>query len=567
MAVVLGGPVWADAADYDMTCDVFASHVQATCHLDWDNKGDGYRPDCTEEQTCKVAWTNEGNDCSYLTTMRGYCYDSVLNSIQCPENTYADDSAHGLCINCPPKFPYHEPFQYNYNNPGEKGIEYCYNKGCETGYSGNVYYNGTNTCTYTGSGSGGGTDGGGEDYNRIEIIPRRCSNEVEDTPIRLRNALATLITYCDYLGDMNIELISIEELDQLLYNECGLPTDINASYWDQTIYAVGYVCEEAKSNYYVACPRLNSGGIENWTIDIPIAFRCVERECSEALGDDWSGTAYGNKCSECTKKCAAGSTGYDNVNETIAHAMLCNDSKTADECKYQCAAGYYGTATSASTGCTKCPENATCAGGNNSTFVCNDKFYLAKPTDTFCTGCPENAICETGKPFKCEPGYYKQGDNATQCTSCPNNATCAGGYESFVCNSTHYVHPDTPTQCTPCPTGAKCENNWFSCEKGFYLKTSNATQCTSCPPNATCAGGAEPFVCNKGAYHDAGGCTLCPKYHEVQGTTATTDAKSRSECYVPKYVPEEYNYAEWHIDEDDTGYWGYTCQVDAPFEG
>ena len=37
---------------------------------------------------------------------------------------------------------------------------------------------------------------------------------------------------------------------------------------------------------------------------------------------------------------------------------------------YRCNSGYYGTARSASSGCTKCPSNATCAGGNGSTFVC-----------------------------------------------------------------------------------------------------------------------------------------------------------------------------------------------------
>ena len=42
---------------------------------------------------------------------------------------------------------------------------------------------------------------------------------------------------------------------------------------------------------------------------------------------------------------------------------------------YRCNSGYYGTALSASRGCTRCPTNATCAGGNNSTFVCNTGYY------------------------------------------------------------------------------------------------------------------------------------------------------------------------------------------------
>lgn len=59
---------------------------------------------------------------------------------------------------------------------------------------------------------------------------------------------------------------------------------------------------------------------------------------------------------------------------------------------YRCNSGYYGTARSASSGCTKCPSNATCAGGNGSTFVC------AK-------------------------GYYKSGSS---CADCPNNGTTSG---------------------------------------------------------------------------------------------------------------------------------------------
>ncbi|MDE6571202.1 MAG: hypothetical protein K2L95_03225 [Alphaproteobacteria bacterium] len=56
---------------------------------------------------------------------------------------------------------------------------------------------------------------------------------------------------------------------------------------------------------------------------------------------------------------------------------------------YRCAAGYYGTATSDRTGCTVCPLNATCRGGNNSTFSCKDGFYI-NSTKTGCTKCPDS---------------------------------------------------------------------------------------------------------------------------------------------------------------------------------
>jgi len=54
---------------------------------------------------------------------------------------------------------------------------------------------------------------------------------------------------------------------------------------------------------------------------------------------------------------------------------------------YKCASGYYGTATSATSGCTKCPENATCAGGNGSTFSCAKGYYK---DGTSCARCPSS---------------------------------------------------------------------------------------------------------------------------------------------------------------------------------
>lgn len=54
---------------------------------------------------------------------------------------------------------------------------------------------------------------------------------------------------------------------------------------------------------------------------------------------------------------------------------------------YRCNAGYYGTATSGSSGCTACPANATCAGGNGSTFVCNQGYYKS---GSACARCPSS---------------------------------------------------------------------------------------------------------------------------------------------------------------------------------
>ena len=395
LTVALGGPVWADATDYNMTCDEFAAHVQEKCPVGWDSKGEGYRPDC---QTCKVAWMNEGNDCSYLPKMRGYCYDSNLNSIQCPENTYADNGANGLCINCPPEFPFHDPFQYDYN-PGEKGIDYCYTR-CSPGLSGNDYYNATDTCTPTGGGSGGG----GEDPQKNQIVSGTCSGDTDDAPPEdLESYIATLTDNCDdwdSKGEFNLK----NTLDQMK-EQCGLGDKDNDEYyrfWVSTEYAKVTVC-----------PSMNVGACL-LTPNVPMSWECVTKDCPSG----WTGKKYGNNCSKCSMNCSPNGLGEGielATEGTIYYGAYCSN-EPEKTCGYKCAKGFYGTATSASAGCTKCPEHATCDGGNKSTFVCDDKYYKAEANATKCTFCPDNAVCEEGKPWVCKQGFYKDGE---KCTGCP----------------------------------------------------------------------------------------------------------------------------------------------------
>lgn len=65
---------------------------------------------------------------------------------------------------------------------------------------------------------------------------------------------------------------------------------------------------------------------------------------------------------------------------TIATAMCIHGIES-----YSCASGFYGTANNSTSGCTKCPSNATCRGGNFSVFVCLQGYY--KNGDT-CSRCP-----------------------------------------------------------------------------------------------------------------------------------------------------------------------------------
>ena len=104
----------------------------------------------------------------------------------------------------------------------------------------------------------------------------------------------------------------------------------------------------------------------------------------------------------CITQNAFGLTGNLVIPDTGSLNVQCTPSGTScSRCTtYKCDSGYYGTATSASAGCTVCPSNATCAGGNDSTFVCSR-------------------------------GYYKDGDKCTKCPS-PGTTGLLGGAEAIT---------------------------------------------------------------------------------------------------------------------------------------
>ena len=115
-----------------------------------------------------------------------------------------------------------------------------------------------------------------------------------------------------------------------------------------------------------------------------------------------SSVTYDSRCTNntfCTScktstRTANGVTTTTNRNMTSA----CNNCHVTPSCNitsttYKCASGYYGTATSALAGCTKCPDNATCSGGNGSTFVCNSGTYKALGS---CINCPSPGTSPAG---------------------------------------------------------------------------------------------------------------------------------------------------------------------------
>ena len=155
------------------------------------------------------------------------------------------------------------------------------------------------------------------------------------------------------------------------------------------------------SKFCNICQSTQSGGV----------FRCA----SGYYGPTNQNSPTG--CTKCTNSSAISATSTPGSNTT------------ASSCSFKCANGYYGTATNATTGCTKCPTNATCAGGNGSTFVCNSGYYNTGTAAYGCQACAdvENystgvAVCNnTG--IKCKAGYYGTYHNGVpimkSCTTCP----------------------------------------------------------------------------------------------------------------------------------------------------
>ena len=115
-----------------------------------------------------------------------------------------------------------------------------------------------------------------------------------------------------------------------------------------------------------------------------------------------SSVTYDSNCTNntfCTS-CKSSTRTINGVTTTTNRSMesTCTNCRVTPSCNiisttYKCTPGYYGTATSALAGCTKCPDNATCSGGNGSTFVCNSGTYKSLGS---CIKCPSPGTSPSG---------------------------------------------------------------------------------------------------------------------------------------------------------------------------
>ena len=121
-----------------------------------------------------------------------------------------------------------------------------------------------------------------------------------------------------------------------------------------------------------------------------------------------NGSSYSNTAGIVTKI----SAGTYSANCGIEpHTCSCKSQTTT----YECADGYYGSPTDPRTGCTPCPDNATCPLGNNTTFTCNSKYLK---TDDSCIPCPTIGVYScSGATLICNKGYYRNGNSCSRCPS------------------------------------------------------------------------------------------------------------------------------------------------------
>lgn len=153
----------------------------------------------------------------------------------------------------------------------------------------------------------------------------------------------------------------------------------------------------------------NMTGISGLTMSATCTSCNASRKLVQHTINTMDCTIYYNECecsNGCTDSTTTPATGYT---KTTTCDINCKATTT-----YSCASGYYGTATSNLTGCTKCPtatdaNRQSCANGK---LCCKQNYY------------PDSA----GKCVKCPPLPSKSGSSTSATTASPNCDGITGCY-------------------------------------------------------------------------------------------------------------------------------------------
>lgn len=151
----------------------------------------------------------------------------------------------------------------------------------------------------------------------------------------------------------------------------------------------------------------NNSSCSELQSDYTRALAAYTNDCSSAFLTQYSGyfmamqagicsclnaRTSANNCVALKQLCCQDDTEFSSIvgtTELWYERTWVNSSVCSTVSTYRCRSGYYGTATGAGTGCTKCPDNATCPGGKNpSRFGCNISYYKSTSSATSCSRCP-----------------------------------------------------------------------------------------------------------------------------------------------------------------------------------
>lgn len=171
-----------------------------------------------------------------------------------------------------------------------------------------------------------------------------------------------------------------------------------------------------------------------------VSYSCCANMCpiscsSVSYSVDCNSTSWCNSCKSDTFPVTNFSTGVATY-KTRSRQWTCSNCVNTATCvvtntRYECASGWYGSPTSASGPCTRCPENATCPGGT--TFTCN-RGYRINADGTGCTKIEQIVICK--------PGEYKEDGECKDCPSPGTSSLNASGITSCYIPS-GYTGSDT----------------------------------------------------------------------------------------------------------------------------
>ena len=483
------------------------------------------------------------NTCQATMCKAGF-YLEKGKCVSCPENEVCDGETRKTCSELTGG-----EFPLGTANNGDKNK--CYRE-CSTSdlpdadpdaITGNVYADGTKTCSASGcqpghypDGNGGCTDCEPGDYcDGNESVSCPSSHPKSDAQNSDKNMCYADCTTTDIANSTSVSGIKYYGGD----NTC-----------QATMCKAGFYLEKGKC---VSCP-------ENEVCDGE-----TRKTCSELTGGEFPlGTANNGDKNKCYRECSTSDL-PDADPDAITGNVYADGTKTCSASG--CQPGHY---PDGNGGCTDCEPGDYCDGNEsvscppdypksdanaesvndcyadctttdiaNSATVSGIKYYNQpkqcklgrcqsgyKPVNNTCEKCGEGEICDGGEDTTCQPGYYPNGNGG--CVECEPGNVCDGKGKT-ACPSSH------PNSAAKNSDKNKCYTNCTSADipnagtvSGIkYYDGTNTCSASGCQSGYYPKGG-ECLPCEPGNVCDGKGKVSCPSSHP------SSDAQNsdKNKCYT-----------------------------------